>query len=147
MFEKKYANTGTYVYRVGLFRTHNDVLSKLNAVKKAGFKSAFIVAYIDGQEVKVASARNREQKAVDESLYRVSFVPGEEGLDSSLSAGIRMRAAGKDMARSETSEGRTSYAVGPFADRQEAEGLADFIRTMGVGEVSVDVIGNTTLNK
>lgn len=147
VFEKKYANTGTYVYRVGLFRTHNDVLSKLNAVKKAGFKSAFIVAYIDGQEVKVASARNREQKAVDESLYRVSFVPGEEGLDSSLSAGIRMRAAGKDMARSETSDGRTSYAVGPFADRQEAEGLADFIRTMGVGEVSVDVIGNTTLNK
>lgn len=147
VFEKRYANTGTYVYRVGLFRTHNDVLSKLNAVKKAGFRNAFIVAYIDGEEVKVATARNREQKVVEEYLYRVSFVPGEEGLDTSLSAGIRMRASGKDMARSETSEGKTSYAVGPFSDKKEAESLADFIKSMGVSEVSVDIIGKTTLNK
>lgn len=147
VFEKKYANTGTYVYRVGLFRTHNDVLSRLNAVKKAGFKNAFIVAYIDGEEVKVATARNREQKVVEEYLYRVSFVPGEDGLDTALSAGIRMRASGKDMARSETSEGKTSYAVGPFSEKKEADSLADFIKSMGVSEVSVDVIGKMTLNK
>ena len=147
VFEKRYANTGTYVYRVGLFRTHNDVLSKLNAVKKAGFKSAFIVAYIDGEEVKVAAARNREQMPVEEHLYRVSFIPGEGGLDSSLSAGIRMHASGKDMARSETSEGTTAYVVGPFSEKKQAEDLSDFIKSMGVSEVSVDIIGNTTSNK
>ena len=84
---------------------------------------------------------------VEEHLYRVSFVPGEGGLDQTLSAGIRMRAAGKDMARSEASEGVTSYAVGPFSDKRQAEELADFIKSMGVSEVSVDIIGNTTLNK
>lgn len=148
VFEKRYPNTGTYVYRVGLFRTYNDVISKLNAVKKAGFRSAFIVAYIDGEEVKVASARNKEHIAVvEEHLYRVSFVPGEGGLDQTLSAGIRMRAAGKDMARSEVSEGVTSYSVGPFSDKRQAEELADFIKSMGVSEVSVDIIGNTTLNE
>lgn len=148
VFEKRYPNTGTYVYRVGLFRTYNDVLSRLNTVKKSGFKSAFIVAYIDGEEVKVAVARNREFAAVkEEHLYRVSFIPGESGLDQTLSAGIRMRAAGKDMARSETSEGKTAYAVGPFSDRKQAEELADFIKAMGVSEVSVDIIGNTSSNK
>lgn len=148
VFEKRYPNTGTYVYRVGLFRTYNDVLSRLNAVKKVGFRSAFIVAYIDGEEVKVATARNKEFTVVEEEhLYRVSFIPGEEGLDQTLSAGIRMRAAGKDMARSETSEGTTAYAVGPFSDKKQAEELADFIKAMGVGEVSVDIIGNTTSNK
>ena len=148
VFEKRYTNTGTYVYRVGLFRTYNDVLSRLNAVKKVGFRSAFIVAYIDGEEVKVATARNKEFTVVEEEhLYRVSFIPGEEGLDQTLSAGIRMRAAGKDMARSETSEGTTAYAVGPFSDKKQAEELADFIKAMGVGEVSVDIIGNTTSNK
>lgn len=140
VFEKRYPNTGTYVYRVGLFRTYNDVLSKLNAVKKAGFRSAFIVAYIDGEEVKVASARNREHSAVEETFYRVVFVPEGGALDATLSAGIRQRSSGKDMARSETSDGRTSYLIGPFPDKKEAEALAAFIRSMGLEEVTVDIL-------
>ena len=53
VFERKTAS-GKYVYRVGLFNTYKDVLSNLNAVKKVGFRTAFIVAYIDGNEVSVS---------------------------------------------------------------------------------------------
>lgn len=146
VFEKKYPS-GAYVYRVGLFRTYNDVLSKLNTVKKAGFRSAFIVAYIDGEEVKVAAARHKETSDVDKNFYQVSFVPGEGGLDSTLADGIRQQAAGKDMARSESSEGVTAYIIGAFSDKEEAEALSDFIKAMGIQDVSVDIIGNAAINQ
>jgi hypothetical protein len=42
VYETAGAN-GHFVYRVGLFRTYSDVLSNLNAVKKVGFRNAFIV--------------------------------------------------------------------------------------------------------
>ncbi len=61
VFERRTAS-GRYVYSVGLFNTYNDVLSKLNTVKRAGFRSAFIVAFIDGKEVLVAEARTEEMK-------------------------------------------------------------------------------------
>ncbi len=52
---------GHYVYSVGLFRSYNDVLSQLNKVRRAGFKTAFIVAFLDGQSISVASARAMEK--------------------------------------------------------------------------------------
>ncbi len=61
VFEQK-NSSGRYIYRVGLFNTYSDVLSKLNTVKKAGFRSAFIVAYIDGKEVSVSRARAYENE-------------------------------------------------------------------------------------
>ncbi|MCD8313885.1 MAG: hypothetical protein LUC24_06970 [Bacteroidales bacterium] len=51
---------GHYVYSVGLFRTYNDVLSQLNKVRRAGFKTAFIVAFLDGKSISVTSARAME---------------------------------------------------------------------------------------
>ncbi len=59
VFERQTA-TGRHIYSVGLFNTYNDVLSKLNAVKRLGFRNAFIVAFIDGEEVFVAEARTEE---------------------------------------------------------------------------------------
>ncbi len=61
VFEHQNAS-GRYIYRVGLFNTYNDVLSKLNTVKRTGFRSAFIVAYIDGKEVSVSRARAFENE-------------------------------------------------------------------------------------
>ena len=87
---------------MGLFNTYNDVLSKLNTVKKVGFRSAFIVAYIDGKEVSVSKARSSESKVKDvQKFYQVTVVPSGE-LDAELSEGIRQQAEGKDIARSET---------------------------------------------
>ncbi len=56
------SSSGKYTYSVGVFRTYNDVLSNLNKVRRAGFKSAYIVAYIDGKSVSVATARAMEKK-------------------------------------------------------------------------------------
>lgn len=133
---------GRYVYRVGLFNTYKDVLSKLNAVKKVGFRSAFIVAYIDGKEVAVSKARASEAKARDEQRFcQVTIVPSGE-MDPALSEGIRQQAGGKDIARSETPDGRPAYIVGPFADRQSAEALVSFVKAMGEEEVYINEIDN-----
>ena len=56
------SSSGKYTYSVGVFRNYNDVLSNLNRVRKVGFKSAYIVAYIDGKSVSVATARAMEKK-------------------------------------------------------------------------------------
>lgn len=61
VFETK-TPTRKYIYSVGVFRTYNDVLSNLNAVKRAGFRNAFITAFQDGKAIKVARARALESK-------------------------------------------------------------------------------------
>ena len=146
VFERRNAS-GRYIYRVGLFNTYNDVLSKLNTVKKAGFRSAFITAYIDGKEVSVSKARSEETKRHDEQIfYRVVLVPEGEGLDAVVSDGIRQQAEGKDIARSETDDGRPAYVIGPFADKAKADSLVEFIKAMGIAEVSCEPIVNQTSN-
>jgi hypothetical protein len=141
VFERKNAG-GRYLYRVGLFNSYNDVLSKLNTVKKVGFRSAFIVAYIDGKEVSVSKARASESKAKQEQkFYQVIVVPSGD-LDPALSDGMRQQADGKDIARSETPDGRAAYIIGPFGDRTKAESLASFVKAMGVEEVTISEIVN-----
>lgn len=141
VFERRNAG-GRYLYRVGLFNTYNDVLSKLNTVKKVGFRSAFIVAYIDGKEVTVSKARSSESKAKEEQkFYQVTVVPSGE-LDAELSEGIRQQAEGKDIARSETEDGQTAYIIGPFGSKENADSLASFVKAMGVENVSVSEVTN-----
>ena len=134
VFENK-TPTGKYIYRVGVFRTYADVLSHLNSVKKAGFKSAFIVAFNDGKELTVAKARalEAEKKA---HLYEVRIETGNDDLDPAIASGIRMQASGKDIARVENEDGTKRYVVGPFSDKSAAEDLVTFISAMGGGTVS-----------
>ena len=141
VFEHRNAG-GRYIYRVGLFNTYNDVLSKLNTVKKVGFRTAFIVAYIDGKEVSVSKARSSESKAKEvQKFYQVTIVPSGE-LDAELSEGMRQQAEGKDIARSETENGNAAYIVGPFGDKEKADSLASFVKAMGVDNVTVSEILN-----
>ena len=124
------------------FNTYKDVLSKLNAVKRVGFRSAFIIAYIDGKEVSVSKARSAESRMKDEQkFYQVTLIPAGE-LDPAISEGIRQQAAGKDIARSETADGRAAYIVGPFAGKDKAEALVEFVKAMGESEVFVNEINN-----
>lgn len=136
VYESRGAN-GHYVYRVGVFRTYNDVLSHLNAVKKAGFKSAYIVPFIDGKVVKLATAKAKEtsQKA-EPVFYEVRVVPSGGTLDPAVSSGIRQQAAGKDIARVQNQDGTTVYVVGPFSDKTKADSLVEFIKALGVSGVS-----------
>lgn len=141
VFEKK-TSGGKYVYRVGLFNTYKDVLAKLNSVKRVGFRSAFIVAFIDGEEVSVSKARGAEtQKSKSPQFHEVRIIPSSGELDSAMTEGINQQSGGKDIARTETEDGEVQFVIGPFTDKEEAEKLAEFIRVMGVGEVTCAVAG------
>lgn len=132
VFETRTA-TGRYIYRVGLFRNYSDVLSNLNSVKRAGFRSAFIVAFNDGKEINVATARSLEAKNRETVLYEVRIDTAGGELDSTAADGIRQQAPDKDIARVELSDGTNIFVVGPFTDKAKADNLASFITAMGVG--------------
>ena len=141
VFERRNAG-GRYIYRVGLFNTYNDVLSKLNTVKKVGFRSAFIVAYVDGKEVSVSKARSVEAKAREvQKFYNVVIVPEGE-LEPVVSEGMRQQAGGKDIARSETEDGKAGYIIGPFGNKDQADSLVSFVSVMGIENVKVTEIEN-----
>ena len=132
VFETRTA-TGRYIYRVGLFRSYSDVLANLNSVKRAGFRSAFIVAFSDGKEINVATARSLEAKNRETVLYEVRIDTAGGELDSTAADGIRQQAPDKDIARVEMSDGTNVFVVGPFTDKAKADNLASFITAMGVG--------------
>ena len=147
VFERR-GESGRYTYRVGLFNSYKDVLSKLNTVKGRGFRSAFIVAYDDGDEVSVATARNREAtKGAELHMYEVRIIPADGVLDDAVTAGIREKAAGKDIARSESEDGTIIFMVGPFADKTQADDLAAAVVEMGISDVSVHEVANDSSNK
>ena len=136
VYETRGAN-GHYVYRVGVFRTYNDVLSNINAVKRAGFKSAYIVPFIDGKVVKLATAKAREAAQKEaQAFYEVRIIPAGGSLDPAVSSGIRQQAEGKDIARIQGQDGSTVYVVGPFNEKSKADSLVEFIKAMGVTDVS-----------
>ena len=132
------SSTGRYIYRVGLFRTYSDVLSCLNRVKRQGFKSAYVVGYIDGKEVSVKKARDaeavRKNAAPEDVYYNVIINPAGGELDSVAMGGIRQQSAGKDIARVE--EG---LLVGPFENKSEAETLIEFVQVMGYGQAKLEI--------
>lgn len=52
--------SGKYLCAAGLFRTYDEAEKALSKVKKAGFKSAFIIAYEDNSPIAVKKARQKE---------------------------------------------------------------------------------------
>ena len=147
VFERR-GESGRYTYRVGLFNSYKDVLSKLNTVKGRGFRSAFIVAYDDGEEISVATARNRETAKDDvRHMYEVRIIPVDGVLEDTVTAGIRQQAAGKDIARSEADDGTIIFMVGPFTDKAQADDLAAAVMEMGISDVSVHEVANDSANQ
>ena len=141
VFETKTPN-GRYIYRVGLFNTYKDVLANLNSVKRVGFRSAFIVAFIDGTEVPVSKARTLEsEQSKSPIFYEVRIAPTDGEIDSTAMEGINQQSGGKDMARVETEAGTMYFIIGPYSNKAEAEKLAEFIKAMGIGEVTCDLAG------
>lgn len=140
VFEHRY-DSGNYTYRAGLFTSYSDALANINTVKKAGFRSAFIAAFIDGKEVKVAVARAGETAVEEEEdayLYEVRVYPADGEMTPEQLEGLVLRASGKDVARTDDGEGGTVFVVGPFSTYAEAELAADFAEGMDIGEVSIE---------
>ena len=141
VFERK-SPSGKYVYRVGLFNTYKDVLSNLNAVKKVGFRTAFIVAYIDGKEVSVSKARAAEaDKNNNPVFYEVQITYASGEMDPSTAEEVKTYSDGKDIARMSMPEGGTVYRIGPYTDKGKADQLVTFVKDMGVADVVCKVLG------
>lgn len=132
VFESRTA-AGRYIYRVGLFQNYSDVLANLNSVKRAGFRSAFIVAFSDGKEINVATARSMETEKREKFFYEVRIDTEGGELDSTVADGIRQQAPDKDIARVEMPDGTNMFVVGPFTDKAKADNLAAFVNAMGIG--------------
>ena len=131
-------SNGNYIYRVGLFRTYNDVLSNLNKVKRLGFKTAFIVAFSDGQQIPVQKAR-KIQSAV-KPIFQVNIIPSGSDLSDITMAAIR-QATNRDIAK-KVENGQTVFSVGPFDSEEDAENLTTVVKATGVSEVSYIKVGN-----
>lgn len=140
VFTEKTA-TGKYIYRVGLFRTYNDVLSNLNKVKNLGFKTAFIVAFKDGETCAVQKARSLEsQVKKEQAVYQLKMVPGGESLPDLTIKAIR-QVTDRDIVKT-VENGRSVFTVGPIAAKGEAEKLEALIKISGVSDVSVVKLEN-----
>lgn len=137
VFESR-SSSGRYIYRVGIFRTYNDVLSRLNAVKKAGFKTAYIVPLKDGQVIRMAEAKALEKEQKADETFRLLLVPAEGSLPEVAKAALQQFGA-KDIARTEE-DGTVKYVAGPFGSRKKAEEAAAAARAAGIPEVSVSVM-------
>jgi hypothetical protein len=133
IFETRSAS-GRYIYRVGLFNEYQDVLSHLNAVKKLGFRNAYIVGYVDGKEMTVNQVRVEEKKRKEAAvvLCNVIIVPSDAS-DGVMLEGIRQQASGKDVARSEE-----RIIVGPFSSKAQAAALVEFVEVMGYGDATIE---------
>ena len=133
-------SAGRYVYRAGVFRTYNDVLSNLNTVKKLGFRTAFITAFNDGAPVQVSKARALEKKPRPVTLYQISIVPYDGTLPELAISAIEQLCGKKDIARTEK-DGKITYIVGTFDDRALVEKVTVAVRAAGVADVSYARVG------
>ena len=126
---------GRYIYRVGVFRTYNDVLSNLNKVKKLGFRTAYITAFYNGDAVSVSKARTLEKQPKTVALYQINVVPFDGDLPELTVSAIGQLCGKKDIARTER-DGKITYIIGTFDDRELVEKAVVAIRATGVADVS-----------
>lgn len=132
VFERQ--SNGKNVYSAGLFRTYADVLGNLNKVKKAGFKTAMIVAFNDGKPVSVTSARSLESKVNVKYLVKVYPDDGQSLSDAVLAA-IHQQ-TDSDIVRL-TEGAATVYEIGPFDSKQECEELVAAIIAAGATNAAI----------
>lgn len=136
----EHENGGKNVYTVGLFKTYSDVLSQLNSVKKAGFKSAVIVAFRDGGEITVAKARSLEATA--KPLYKVRIIPDDSQSLSEAVLNALRQSTDADIARV-IDNGAVVFEIGPIDDREICETILTGLKAAGIENISIIEAGKT----
>lgn len=132
------AASGTYIYSVGVFRSYKDALSKLTSVKKAGFRSAFIVAFNDGAPLNVNKARKMEK--ADKKIYSIHInLPVGNDLSDTRKAEL-LEKSGKDLSRGTNPDGGMRYVIGTFNDRSEVERVAGNLIASGLSGVTIEEV-------
>ena len=137
VFERPGSN-GRRIYSVGLFHTYKDVLANLNKVKRAGFRSAIIVAFLDGKPITVQKARAIEKHIHELFQIRVFPIDGNS-LNENEIATIK---ASTDSDMSKTTEGgMISYILGPYDSRQEADTVTEALKKAGLSNLRIESAG------
>ena len=137
VFERPGSN-GRRIYSVGLFHTYKDVLANLNKVKRAGFRSAIIVAFLDGKPITVQKARAIEKNIHELFQIRVFPIDGNS-LNENEIATIK---ASIDSDMSKTTEGgMISYILGPYDSRQEADTVTEALKKAGLSNLRIESAG------
>ena len=137
VFERPGSN-GRRIYSVGLFHTYKDVLANLNKVKRAGFRSAIIVAFLDGKPITVQKARAIEKNIHELFQIRVFPIDGNS-LNENEIATIK---ASTDSDMSKTTEGgMISYILGPYDSRQEADTVTEALKKAGLSNLRIESAG------
>lgn len=137
VFERPGSN-GRRIYSVGLFHTYKDVLANLNKVKRAGFRSAIIVAFLDGKPITVQKARAIEKNIHELFQIRVFPIDGNS-LNENEIATIK---ASTDSDMSKTTEGgMISYIIGPYDSRQEADSVTEALKKAGLSNLRIESAG------
>lgn len=138
VFEHK--ASGKHIYAVGLFKTYSDVLSHLNSVKKAGFRSAVIVAFRDGEEISISKARALEATA--KPLYKIRIIPDDsQNLSEAVLSALR-NSTDADIARV-IDNGAVIYEIGPLDDRETCETIFATLEAAGLEHISIIDAGKT----
>lgn len=135
---ERFGTNGRRIYSVGLFRSYKDVLSNLNKVKRVGFRSAIIVAFLNGKTITVTKARSLEKSVHEMFQIRIYPTDGNALTETNLMAVKAISSA--DLART-TEGGIVSYLLGPFDSRSEAETIISALKTSGMDNIRIESAG------
>lgn len=135
---ERFGTNGRRIYSVGLFRSYKDVLSNLNKVKRVGFRSAIIVAFLNGKNITVTKARSLE-KSVHE-MYQIRIYPADGNALTETNLMAVKAISSADLART-TEGGIVSYLLGPFDSRSEAETIISALKTAGMDNIRIESAG------
>lgn len=123
-------------YSAGLFRSYSDCLSALSRVKRAGFPSAVIVAFRDGDKIAVNTARQLEKTIVQN--YRIRIRPDGGRLSESALSAIN-NATTKDLVR-ETQDGVLTYVLGNWTDIDDASTVLSALKAAGLLGLTLETV-------
>lgn len=135
--------SGMYIYRVGLFSTYDEALSKVNTVRNLGFNGAYLCAFEGGKEISVANARTQQERLRGGfALYEIRIMPDSGELDSAVVDAVVSAAVGKDIIRTEGEDGTQVFSVGPFDSKEAADSLVRTVSGMMDGKVVCEQVMN-----
>lgn len=126
-----------YTHYAGVFRKYEDVLSNLNKVKKAGFKTAFIVAFQNGEPVSLKKAKELENTVKTLCQVRI-YTENNKPLSSSDISLIQAVTNG-DLLKSEKN-GLLSYILGPYPGQKEAETILKSLNSLGLSRLEIETL-------
>ena len=128
--------SGMYIYRVGRFFTYDEALKYIPKVRSLGFKSAYICAFENGEQVTVAKARTIQERLKGGfALYEIHIMPESGELDPAVAEIVAAAAVGKDIIRAESEDGTQVFSVGPFDSKEAADSLVSALEAVLAGKV------------